>query len=60
MLKDRSINESEIIESILGTDDFIDDSRMPSPEEVAQFPDTSVLDKEADRIIDCMLKERGL
>lgn len=60
MLKGKITDYNKILKEILGTDDFIDDSRMPSPEEVAEFPDTSNLDKECGKKIDCMLKELGL
>lgn len=60
MLKGKITDENKILEGILGTDDFVDDSQMPSPEEVAKFPDTSNLDKECSKKIDCVLKDFGL
>ena len=41
-------------------DDIIDDSKMPTPEEVANFPDTSELDKEMQKEIDLICKELGM
>ncbi|WP_158024502.1 hypothetical protein [Hornefia porci] len=41
-------------------DDYIDDSKMPSPEEVENFPDTKELDKNYHEGVDQILKEFGL
>lgn len=41
-------------------DDYIDDSKMPSPEEVENFPDTKELDKNYREGVDKILKEFGL
>jgi hypothetical protein len=41
-------------------DYYIDDSKMPSPEEVENFPDTSEIDKEADKGFEKIAKELGL
>ena len=39
---------------------YLDDSNMPSPEEVANFPDTSELDKKVDKECDEIAKKYGL
>ncbi|MEE8885287.1 MAG: hypothetical protein SOI56_01810 [Eubacteriales bacterium] len=39
---------------------MVDDSKMPSPEEVKKFPDTSALDKEFEKKLDEIDKEFGL
>ena len=41
-------------------DYYIDDSKMPSPEEVENFPDTKELDKSYREGVDKIFKEFGL
>jgi hypothetical protein len=41
-------------------DYYIDDSKMPTPEQVASFPDTTEIDKEFDEACDQIAKEFGL
>ena len=41
-------------------EDYIDDSKMPSPEEVENFPDTKELDKSYREGVDKIFKEFGL
>ena len=38
----------------------VDDSNMPTPDEVKNFPDTTELDKETSREIDEICKKKGL
>jgi hypothetical protein len=39
---------------------YLDDSKMPSPEEVAAFPPTPELDKQVSKEIDELVRELGL
>ncbi|WP_183164254.1 hypothetical protein [Absicoccus porci] len=39
---------------------YLDDSKMPSPEEVANFPDTKELDRKVDEECKKIAKECGL
>lgn len=39
---------------------YLDDSKMPSPEEVANFPDTRELDRKVDEECKKIAKECGL
>ncbi|MGI6067804.1 hypothetical protein [Absicoccus porci] len=39
---------------------YLDDSKMPSPEEVANFPDTKELDRKVDEECKKIAKEWGL
>ncbi|MGI6721456.1 MAG: hypothetical protein ACOX4I_02680 [Anaerovoracaceae bacterium] len=41
-------------------DYYIDDSKMPTPEQVASFPDTTEIDKEFDEECDKIAREFGL
>lgn len=41
-------------------DDIIDDSKMPTPEEVAKFPDTSEIDNEFHKEADAIFEKYGL
>ena len=55
-----AIQKSNMIKPEDIWDYYIDDSKMPSPEEVENFPDTSEIDKEADKGFEKIAKELGL
>lgn len=53
------LNDKEIQE-LYETHNIIDDSKMPSPEEVAAFPPTPEIDKILDKKIEEIAKEYGI
>ena len=55
-----AIQKSNIKKSEDIWDYYIDDSKMPSPEEVEKFPDTKELDKEYREGVKKIAKELGL
>lgn len=50
----------EELEEFYATHDIIDDSKMPSPEEVAAFPPTPEIDEILDKKMDEIAKEYGI
>ena len=53
------LNDKEL-QKFYETHDIIDDSKMPSPEEVAAFPPTPEIDKILDKKIDEIAKKFGI